>query len=182
MVSNDPHYPLEIATNSEIRRVFILDRFGWHTFILIISMNGISATLCRLLGNHPWHSLDPRTQYLWARTTLIIINLFCFPRLHLYMPSIYWLATETEKNILREQEWRQTDRSEWKSVPPPPSTQQDPRCLPGGDQDICTCFHFNTVSKLLTNLTGIDLAAVKTSTEHVLSDLRRSVAGAGRQC
>ena len=136
MVSNDPHYPLEIATNSEIRRVFILDRFGWHTFILIISMNGISATLCRLLGNHPWHSLDPRTQYLWARTTLIIINLFCFPRLHLYMPSIYWLATETEKNILREQEWRQTDRSEWKSVPPPPSTQQDPRCLPGGDQDI----------------------------------------------
>ena len=53
MVSNDPHYPLEIATNSEIRRVFILDRFGWHTFILIISMNGISATLCRLLGNHP---------------------------------------------------------------------------------------------------------------------------------
>ena len=28
MVSNDPHYPLEIATNSEIRRVFILDHFG----------------------------------------------------------------------------------------------------------------------------------------------------------
>ena len=27
MVSYDPHYPLKITTNSEIRRVFILDRF-----------------------------------------------------------------------------------------------------------------------------------------------------------